>query len=189
MRKRYTAFIGTMIVAWLFLLSASAACSKVDHERVAEEVALEWTMTEADGISEEIAAMATKRYGRTAGLRVSIGLDPASRRETYKETFDTVADAAQISDTIGWEIGSPMRQADGRYEVIATASISFDVGPSKSSDINRRMPGIVSDFKMPYGGTVDFKLEIDTNTRVVIASNMPPMSVNIRQMPQKGFYN
>ena len=186
---RYSATLGTLMGAALLLLWATLACGQIDHDRIAEDVAREWAMTEAEDISEEIAAMATKRYGRTAGLRVSVGLDPTSRRETHKETFDTVADAAQISDTIGWEIGSPIRRTEGRYEVIATASISFDVGPSKSSDIYRRMPGIVSGFKMPYSGSVEFKLEIDTNTKVVIASSMPPMSVNIRQMPQKGFYN
>lgn len=63
MRIPHTAIIGTMIAASLLVLSASAACGKVDHDRIAEDVAREWTMTEVEGISEEIATMATQRYG------------------------------------------------------------------------------------------------------------------------------
>ena len=89
MRIRYMATIGVTIAASLLVLSASAACGKEDHERIAEDVtrewamteaediseekgdheriaedvAREWTVTEADGISEEIAEMATRRYG------------------------------------------------------------------------------------------------------------------------------
>ena len=64
MRMRYAAIIGTMIAAALLVLSASLACGKEDHERIAEDVAREWTVTEADGISEEIAAMATREVWR-----------------------------------------------------------------------------------------------------------------------------
>ena len=69
-RIPHTAFIGIMIVATLLVLSVSAACGKEDHERIAEDVAREWTMTEADGISEEIAEMATRRYGGRVFIQI-----------------------------------------------------------------------------------------------------------------------
>lgn len=189
MRIRHTAIIGILIAASLLLLSASAACSKVDHERVAEEVALEWTMTEVEFVSEDIAAVATRWYGRSMGLKVVGGLRPSTRRDTYEGSFSTVADADQIRDSLVWEIGSPVERADGLYEVTATASISFDVAPSKISEIYVRVPGLVSELTMPYGGTVDFKLEVDTTTREVIAAEMPLISVRLRQTPQGGVAN
>ena len=69
MRTRYTAIIWTTFAAAFLILSASAACGQEDHERIAEEVAREWATTEAEAISDEIADMATRRYGPRAFIQ------------------------------------------------------------------------------------------------------------------------
>ena len=214
MRIPHTAFIGIMIVVTLLVLSASVACGKEDHERIAEDVARErtmseadgiseekgdheriaedvareWTMTEADGISEEIAAMATRRYGSSVVLNItcdstsSVLCVATLGKESYEESIPTAADSGQIRESIRWEFGSPIRMSDGRYEVIATASVSFDIVPSESSDILREMPDLVPDLGMPYSGSVDYTLEFDTNAREVSDANMPLASVRISRM-------
>ena len=188
MRNPHTAIIGTMIGAALLVLSASLACGREDHERIAEDVAREWTMTEADGISEDIAAEATRRYGYPARVRI-MGDSSSSARTTvgkllYNDSIPTAAAADQIRRTIQWEFGPPTRKGDGRYAVIATASISFDIAPSESSDIVREMPDLISLLKRPYTGSVDYELDVDTTSREVKNANMPLTSVRIRGMSQ-----
>ncbi len=195
MRIRYTAFIGTMIAASILLLSTSAACGQEDHERIVEEVAREWATTEAEDISEEIAAMATRWYGPRIFVNViddSTSSSPgvaAARKEEFEGRLAMEADATEIQDSIEWEFGSPIKQADGRFEVIATASISFDIAPSESSDLYFRMPGLVFELRKPYSGSVDFKLEVDTTTKEVIAAKMPLISVRLREVPRGGTLN
>ena len=196
MRIRYTAFIGTMIVAPLLLLSASAACSKVDHERVAEEVAREWATTEAEVIVEEIAAMAIQRYGSRIFVEIiddTTSLSPrvaAARKEEFEGRVPMEANAGQIRDTIEWEFGSPTKQEDGRYEVIATASISFDIAPSESSEFRRKMPDLhLTMLRTHHSGSVDYRLEVDTTTREVSSAKMPLYSVRIYRIPQERTLN
>ena len=189
MRMRYAAIIGIMIVVTLLVLSASAACSREDPERIAEDVAREWTMTEVEGVSNEIAAVATRWYGHSISVRVSGGLVPSTRRELHDGSISTAADADQIRDTIQWEFAPPTKTADGRYGVIATASVSFDVAPSESSDILSWMPDLFSYLKVPYGGSVDYTLEVDTTAREVINAKMPLISVRLREVPRGGNLN
>ena len=190
MRNPHTAIIGTMIGAALLVLSASLACGREDHERIAEDVAREWAMTEADGISEEIAAMATRRYGGRVFVQIgdddSISPSNASAvgNLPHGERIPTAAAADQIQRTIQWEFGPPTRKGDGHYEVIATASISFDIAPSESSDTVREMPDLISLLKRPYTGSVDYELDVDTTSREVKNANMPLTSVRIRGMSQ-----
>ena len=99
------------------------------------------------------------------------------------------ADVGQIQETIEWEFGAPTKMADGRYEVIATASISFDVGPSESIGILSGTTDIFSHLEASYSGSVDYTLEVDTNAREVITAKMPLISVRIRQIPQEGILN
>lgn len=192
MRTRYTAIIGTVIAAAFLVLSASAACGQEDHERIAEDVAREWATTEAESISEEIADMAARRYGPRAFIRIVEGetISPTNIAALDKlppgERVPMSADVGQIQETIEWEFGTPILQADGRYEVIATATISFDIAPSKSSDLNFLMHGLSDELKGTYGGSVDFKVEVDTTTREVIATKMPLISVRIRQLREEG---
>ena len=214
MRIRYMATIGVTIAASLLVLSASAACGKEDHERIAEDVtrewamteaediseekgdheriaegvAREWTMNEAEGISEEIGAVATRRYGSPVFVRVACDSNSsylcraALGKESYEEKISTAADEGQIRDTIRWEFGPPTRKGDGRYEVIATASISFDIAPSESSDTVREMPDLISLLRSPYTGSVDYELDVDTTSREVSDANMPLASVRISRM-------
>jgi hypothetical protein len=189
MRIPYTATIGIIIGAALLVLSASLACGKEDHERIAEDVAREWTMDEAEGVSKEIAAVATRWYGHSIGVRVSGGLVPSTRKELHDRSISTAADADQIRDTIQWEFAPPTKTADGRYEVIATASVSFDVAPSESTDILSWMPDLFSYLKVPYGGSVDYTLEVDTTAREVINAKMPLISVRLREVPRGGNLN
>ena len=75
------------------------------------------------------------------------------------------------------------KSADGRYEVIATASISFDIVPSKSSDYLREMPELhLPMLRTPHSGSVDYKLEVDTTAREVKNAKMPLASVRISRM-------
>lgn len=195
MRIRYTVIFGTMIAASLLVLGGSIACGKEDHERIAEDVAQEWATTGAEAISEEIAAMAIQRYGPRVFVEVidddasSSPRVAAARKEEFEGRIPMEVDADQIRETIQWEFGSPTKQEDGRHEVIATASISFDITPSESNEFLRRMPALISEFEASYSGSVDFKLEIDTTTGEVIAAKMPLMSVHIRQTPQKRTLN
>ena len=238
MRNPHTAIIGTMIGAALLVLIASLACGREDHERIAEDVAREWamteadgiseedreqiandvarewatteaegiseekeyheriaedvarewTMTKADGISEEIAAMATRRYGSSVVLKItcdstsSVLCVATLGKEAYEESIPTAADSGQIRETIRWEFGPPTRKSDGRYEVIATASVSFDIAPSKSSDILREMPDLVPDLGTTHSGSVDYKLEVDTTAREVSNAKMPLASVRISRI-------
>ena len=188
MRIPHTAFIGIMIVATLLVLSVSAACGKEDHERIAEDVAREWTMTEADGISEEIAEMATRRYGGRVFIQIVDDSSTSSSlvrpgKKPYEGRIPMSADAGQIQETMQWEFSPPTKSADGRYEVIATASISFDIVPSKSSDYLRGMPELhLPMLRTPHSGSVEFKLEVDTNAREVSDANMPLASVRISRM-------
>lgn len=192
MRIRYTAIIGTVIGAAFLVLTVSAACGQEDHERIAEEVALEWTMTEVDIISEDIADMATRRYGPRAFVQIveDETISPTNTAALDKlppgERVPMSADVGQIQETIEWEFGTPILQADGRYEVIATATISFDIAPSKSSDLNFLIPSLSDELKGTYGGSVDFKVKVDTTTREVIAAKMPLISVRIRQLREEG---
>ena len=189
MRNPHTAIIGTMIGAALLVLSASLACGREDHERIAEDVAREWAMTEADGISEEIAAMATRRYGGRVFVEVIYDSPSSSSKSTpvgkkpYEGRIPMSADSGQIQETMQWEFSPPTKSADGRYEVIATASISFDVAPSESSDYLREMPELhLPMLRTPHSGSVEFKLEVDTNAREVSDANMPLASVRISRM-------
>lgn len=100
------------------------------------------------------------------------------------------ADTGQIRDTIEWEFGSPIKQADGRYEVIATASISFDIVPSESSDFRRAMPELhLPMLRTQHRGSVEYALEIDTTAREVSNAKMPLASVRISRIPQQGNLN
>ncbi len=196
MRIRYTATIGTMIGAALLVLWVSLACGQVDHERVAEDVAREWAMTEAEAISEEIAAMATRRYGPRVFIEVvddSSSTSPrfaVARNDVFEGRVPMEANAGQIRDTIEWEFGSPTKQEDGRYEVIATASISFDIAPSESSEFRRKTPELhLSMLRSHHSGSVDYRLEVDTTTREVIAAKMPLYSVRISRIPEQGILN
>ena len=187
---RYSATIGTMIGAALLVLWASLACGQVDHERVAEDVAQEWAMNEVEGISEEIAAMAIQKYGPRIFVEVvddSISSSPrvaAARKDEFEGRVPMEVNAGQIRDTIEWEFGSPTKQEDGRYEVIATASISFDIAPSESSEFRRKTPELhLSMLRSHHSGSVDYRLEVDTTTREVIAAKMPLYSVRISEIP------
>ena len=190
MRIPYTATIGIIIGAALLVLSASLACGREDHERIAEDVAREWTMTEADGISEEIAEMATRRYGGRVFVQIgdddSISPSNASAVGNLPrgERIPMSANVGQIQETLQWEFDAPTRREDGRYAVIATASISFDIAPSESSDIVRDVPDLISILSMSYSGSVDFELEVDTEAREVKNARMPLMSVHIGELPR-----
>ena len=192
---RYSATIGTMIGAALLVLWASMACGQVDHERVAEDVAREWAMTEAEAISEEIAAMATRRYGPRVFIEVvddSSSTSPrvaAARKDVFEGRVPMEANAGQIRESIQWEFGSPTMMEGGRYEVIAKASISFDIAPSESSEFYLKMPSLTSDLQESYSGSVDYRLEIDTAAREVIAAKMPLYSVRISRIPEQGILN
>ena len=188
MRIPYTATIGIIIGAALLVLSASLACGREDHERIAEDVAREWTVTEADGISEEIAEMATRRYGGRVFIQIVDDSSTSSSlvrpgKKPYEGRIPMSADAGQIQETMQWEFSPPTKSADGRYEVIATASISFDIVPSKSSDYLRGMPELhLPMLRTPHSGSVDYTLEVDTNAREVSDANMPLASVRISRM-------
>ena len=189
MRIPHTAFIGIMIVVTLLVLSASVACGKEDHERIAEDVAREWTMTEADGISEEIAEMATRRYGGSVFVEViydspsSSSISTPVGKKPYEGRIPMSADAGQIQETMQWEFAPPTKKEGGHYEVIATASISFDIVPSKSSDYLRELPELhLPMLRTPHSGSVEFKLEVDTTAREVSDANMPLASVRISRM-------
>ena len=162
MRIPHTILIGSMIAASLLLLSASIACGRQDHERIAEDVARGWATTEAEAISEEIADMASRRYGGRVFVQIVDGdsISPSNASAVGNlprgERIPMSANVGQIQETIQWEFRPPTRKGDGRYEVIATASISFDIVPSESSDIVREMPDLISLLKRPYTGSVDY---------------------------------
>ena len=191
MSIRYMAIIGVTIAASLLVLSASAACSREDPERIAEDVAREWTMTEVEGVSEEIAAMATRRYGGRVFVQI-VDDSPSSSshfippgKKPYEGRIPMSADADQIQETIQWEFSPPTKTADGLYEVIATASISFDIVPSESSEFRREMPELHLPMLRAYHrGSVDFNLEVDTTAREVSNAKMPLASVRISRIPQ-----
>lgn len=196
MRTRYTAIIGTMIAAAFFILSASAACGQEDHERIAEEVAREWTTAEAEAISEEIAVMATRRYGGRVFVRIvedkTISPSNASTVGNLPrgERIPMSADVGQIRETIQWEFGSSTKIEDGRYEVIATASVSFDIVPSGSSGIPLETPKtLLPMLRTHHSGSVDYRLEVDTTTREVSSAKMPLYSVRIYRIPQERTLN
>ena len=218
---RYTAIGRALMGAALLVLWASLACGQVDHkriaedvareramteaeaiseekeghERIAEAVAREWAMTEADGISEEIAAMATRSIRAFVAIEMtcdsssSVSCVATSGKEPYEERIPMAADSGQIRETIRWEFGPPNRKADGRYEIIATASISFDVAPSELGDVLRQMPDLVPDLRMPFGGWVDYTLEIDTTSREIKNANIPLASVRLTEMLPEGILN
>ena len=195
MRIRSTTTIVTMIAASLLVLGGSIACGKEDHERIAEDVAQEWATTGAEAISEEIAAMAIQRYGPRVFVEVidddasSSPRVAAARKEEFEGRIPMEVDADQIRETIQWEFGSPTKQEDGHHEVIATASISFDITPSESNEFLRRMPGLTSELEESFSGSVDYRLEVDTTAREVIAARMPLYSVRISRIPQERTLN
>ena len=192
MRIRYTAIIWTMIAVTLLVLSVSTACGQQDHERIAEEVAREWAMTEVEAVSEEIAAMATRRYGPRAFIQIveDETISPTNIAALDKlppgERVPMSADVGQIQETINWEFTPATETADGRYEVVATAAVSFDIGPAESIGILSGATEIFSHLEASYSGSVDYRLEIDTNAREVIAAKMPLISVRIRQLREEG---
>ena len=175
---RYTAIGRALMGAAFLLLIASAACGEEDHERIAEDVARGWAMNEVEGISEEIAAMAIRKYGPRIFVEVvddSISSSPrvaAARKDEFEGRVPMEVNAGQIRDTI-------------EYEVIATASISFDIAPSESSEFRRKTPELhLSMLRSHHSGSVDYRLEVDTITREVIAAKMPLYSVRISEIPQ-----
>ncbi len=194
MRTRYTAVFGTVIAVAFLVLSVSAACGREDHDRIAEEVAREWTMTELESVSEEIAAVATRRYGYPMFIRIAPGDSWTSGHTTvgkllYDDPIRTAADARQIRDSIQWEFGEPTRKADGRYEVIATASISFDIAPSDFRYTLSEMHSMISILKRPYTGSVSYELDVDTTSKEVMNAIMPLASVRLFGVPSGGNYN
>ena len=189
------AIVGATIAAALLVLIASAACGGEDHERIAEDVAREWAMTEAEAISEEIADLAIQKYGPRVFVEVvddSTSSSPrvaAARKDEFEGRVPMEANAGQIRESIQWEFGLPIKSEDGRYEVLATASISFDKAPSESSELNLRMPGLTSELEASYSGSVDYRLEVDTTTREVSSAKMPLYSVRIYRIPQERTLN
>ena len=192
---RYSATIGTMMGAALLVLWASLACGQVDHERIAEDVAREWAMTEADGITKDIAAMATRRYGGRVFFLIveDETISPSNYSALDKlppgERVPMSADVGQIQETIKWEFGAPTKMEGGRYEVIATASISFDIAPSESSELYLKMPRFTSELEESFSGSVDYRLEIDADAREVSSAKMPLYSVRIYRIPQERTLN
>ncbi|MDE2717390.1 MAG: hypothetical protein OXI33_10280 [Chloroflexota bacterium] len=184
-----------MIAAAFLVLSVSVACGQEDHERIAEEVAREWAMNEAEAISEEIAAMALQKYGPRVFVEVvedSVSSSPrsvAARKEEFEGRVPMEANAGQIKESIQWEFGSPIKGEDRVYEAIATASLFFDIAPSESSEFYLRMPRLTYDLEQSYSGSVDYRLEIDTTTKGVIAAKMPLYSVHIYRIPQERTLN
>ena len=191
MRIRHTAIIGILIAAAVLVLSTSAACGQEDHERIAEEVAREWTMNEADVISEEIAAMATRLYGSRVYVEIvhdspssSSNVAPAGKTP-YEGKVSMWADADQIQEMMKWDFRLPTKTEDGRYEIIATVSVSFDIAASESSEIPQDIPPIYLPlFRMPHSGSVDYTLEIDTTKREVTAAKKPLYSIHMSGIPQ-----
>ena len=141
MRIRYTATVGALIAASMLVLSVSTACGQEDHEHIADEVAREWATTEAEAISEEIGDMAARRYGPRAFIRIveDETITPTNIASLDKlppgERVPMSADVGQIRESINWEFTPATETADGRYEVVATAAVSFDIGPAESIGI------------------------------------------------------
>ena len=190
MRIRRTAIVGTLIAASLLVLSASVACGRQDHERITEEVAREWSTSEAEDISEEIAAMANIRYGMTIfvetyenGFPNEPGMEDSSRLIS-SDKIRTSVDREQLQQSIEWEFGPPIEKEEGRYEVIAKASVSFTLLPPESSSLFRDPT-----FRKPYSGSVNYELEVDTTKREIISAVMPRMSVRIYKVHREGYLN
>ena len=168
-------------------LCASVACGAEDHERIAEAAALEWTADEAERISEEIAAEMTRMRGGAVPVTVQVFDSPLSQGRTvltYEETLRWTADAGQIRDTVVWAFGAPARKPDGRYAIVATASVSFQIAPSTTGEFLRDAPG--HSFPTTFHrGSVDYELEIDTAARDVTSARMLIKSVRIADLPRE----
>ena len=172
----------------VLVLCASVACGAEDHERIAEAAALGWTADEAERISEEIAAEMTRMRGRALPVTVQVFNGPSSSGrsvQTYQQTLRSAADAGEIRDTLEWAFGAPTRKPDGRYAIIATASVSFEIAPIRSDEILREVPGGWFP-TTSHRGSVDYEIEIDTAARDVTSSIMLLKSVRITQLPREG---
>ena len=166
------------------MLCATIACGAEDNERIAEATALEWTTSDAERISEEIADAVTLLRGRALPVTIQVFDAPSSSGRTFQSREGVVrwvADAAEIRDTIAWEFGAPTRTEDGRYVVIATASVSFEIAPIRADDILREVPGGWFP-STSYRGLVDYELEIDTAARDVTSSTLLVEAVRITEL-------
>lgn len=171
----------------VLVLSASIACGAEDHERIAEAVALEWTANEAKRISEEIAAETTRLRGGAIPVTIQVFNSPLSQGRTvlsYEETLRWTADAGDIRDTIAWAFGAPIRKPDGRYMIVATASVSFEIAPSGADETLREVPGGWFP-ATSHRGSIDYALEIDTATRAVSSATLLLKSARITDLPRE----
>ncbi len=172
----------------VLVLSASIACDAEDHERTAQAVALQWTEHEAESTSEEIAAEMTRRRGRALPITVQVFNSPSSSGRTvqsYEETLRPTADADEIRDTIEWTFGAPTRKPDGRYMIVATASVSFEIAPSRATETRRELPGGWFP-ATSHRGSIDYELEIDTEAPNVTSATLLPKSARITDLPREG---
>ena len=172
----------------VLVLCASIACGTEDHERIAEAVALGWTADEAERISEEIAAEMTRMRGRALPVTVQVFNSSSSSGrsvQTYQQTLRSAAEAGEIRDTLEWAFGAPTKESDGRYRIMATASVSFEIAPSGADEVLREVPGHWFP-AMSHRGAVDYVLEIDTATRAVTSATLLLKSVRIADLPREG---
>ena len=165
-------------------LCASVACGADDHELSAEAAALEWTAHESERISEEIAAEMTRMRGRAVPVTVQVFDSPSSGGavQSYEQTLRSTA---EIRDTVVWAFGAPARKLDGRYAIVATASVSFEIAPTTTGEFLRDAPGHAFPTTF-HRGSVDYELEIDTAARDVTGATMLLESVRIADLPREG---
>jgi hypothetical protein len=149
---RVATITGALIVV-LGLVLLTSACSSQEPEQIAEALARDWAKERAGDISREIATAAVGEIPIATSIVASVV-------------------AGQINDTIQWDFASPVKNSDARYEVTATASISFTVPIPILGD-------------KAYSGSVNYELDIDTEKKEVENAKLAITSLRIKEIDQE----
>jgi hypothetical protein len=135
------------ILIWLLIAFISvgaipllSACAPKDPAEIATKVAEEWTENNVDSMSKSIAGL-------------------SADRSALFEKIVEMAIEKEIKERLAWEISTPRKISEDRYEVIVTAYAPIDMA----------IMGV-------HRASVDHILTIDTENELVLDAELDPGS-------------
>ena len=140
------AVVAVMIVAVSFSLPG---CGGVNHEEVALQVAQEWA-------DESITAIASDIVDGLIGEFPVLGALATSVIEE------------QIREHVSWSYSTPIRTAEGRYQITAAANAAVEMSIPVLGD-------------KAFDVSLDFHLDVDTEKAAVVDSRFDPSSLAVQE--------
>ena len=129
--------IAVSLLALITFASLAAGCgSGESKEDIASEVAKAWVSASIDEVADEV-------------IELVVGEAPIVNQIAGAVLSD------QIRDNLLWEYSPPKREAEDRYQVTATASVTLEI----------KIPILGA---KTYAASLPFILDVDTDTEAVV---------------------